>query len=194
MCGPPDTWSATSCVPVVADPAVPGDPCTIMDHPYSGHDDCDLGSMCFNADPETLTGVCIPLCTGSDASPVCDDRGSACLVANQGALPICVPTCNPLEPTCDEGQGCYVGTLVAQFVCLPEGVPVGIDGETPAACPAGSTDVDSALLATCTDDDEACCAAFCDTFDPVCSDGLTCVAIDEDALVLNQVGVCVDAA
>jgi hypothetical protein len=87
-----------------------------------------------------------------------------------------------------------VGTLVAQFVCLPEGVPVGIDGETPAACPAGSTDVDSALLATCTDDDEACCAAFCDTFDPVCSDDLTCVAIDEDALVLNQVGVCVDAA
>ena len=57
----------------------------------SGIDDCDLGSMCWDVDPETNMGTCVPLCTGTWAEPTCEDPGLQCSVIEPGVLAVCVP-------------------------------------------------------------------------------------------------------
>lgn len=54
-------WSAIRCVPVLGGGA-PGEPCEVIDDPFSGFDDCAPGVLCFEVDPETNQGTCASLC------------------------------------------------------------------------------------------------------------------------------------
>ena len=101
------TWNAYRCSPIDADPGEPGDPCTVEVSPTSGIDDCELGTMCWNVDPRTNTGVCVALCTGDLAAPICEDPQTHCAISGVGVLALCLPTCHPFVQDCAENEGCY---------------------------------------------------------------------------------------
>lgn len=85
--GTPDV---TRCVPVSGTPAGPGERCTRSDSLLTGVDNCDAGSTCYDIDPVTLVGTCVPVCTGEVAAPRCPD-GLQCEMAFSDLLPICLP-------------------------------------------------------------------------------------------------------
>ena len=112
------SWTGTRCSPIAPSPAGIGEPCNVDGSGVSGLDDCDLASMCWDVDPETNTGTCVPLCVGDPSGPLCDDPGRHCVQAAGGALNICLPACNPLLQDCREGLGCYSG--YGGFLCSPD--------------------------------------------------------------------------
>jgi hypothetical protein len=85
-----DVYDHTQCVPIARDPVDIGEPCTVEDYELSGIDDCAFGAQCLEVDPETLTGVCRALCTGSEANPSCEDPELTC-VMNEHFYGWCVP-------------------------------------------------------------------------------------------------------
>lgn len=151
-------WNATRCSPIAPDPGGPGDPCTMMASPTSGIDDCDLGLMCWGVDPETLEGTCVPHCQGWQSDPICDP-GTSCIMANDGAVALCLPPCDPLVPdACSPDEACRA--VDEDPACLPI---VGI--EPPWACSSSDCTLDEVCLAA--DQLEACmehgcCTAWCD--------------------------------
>jgi hypothetical protein len=112
-------WDDLKCVPLFEDLAQPGQPCTVEGYPTSGNDDCDLGSICFFVDPDTLAGTCVPQCDGSIEAPECGpDR--ACRISHDGVLALCLPMCDPQLDDCPEGQVCTANDDPDQtFVCAP---------------------------------------------------------------------------
>lgn len=181
-----DYWF--TCVPVV-DPAVAvGEACT----PSSMGDECEAGSFCFN-------GACYAVCTGSPAAPDCADPANICLTANDGALPLCVPRCDPLAMACAPGDVC-VPTPAGEpgFGCIDDGS--GDGGQVLTPCNALNS-CDPGLLcrlseevsAACVDD--ACCTPVCDLqAPPACPEqDQTCVAFyppGEAPPGYESVGVC----
>lgn len=109
-------WNATKCVPVARDPNQPGDPCTVEGSAVSGLDDCDLGAMCFFVDPDTNTGTCTQLCTGTEEAPVCPPT-TACSLTNDDVLNLCLTACDLDMPACPMGQVCIPSGDAA--VCVP---------------------------------------------------------------------------
>lgn len=99
-------WHINHCVPVAPDPGPPGDKCYVIGGAGFGVDDCDVGSMCWNVDPVTGVGRCTPLCRGDIAGPFCEDPDTGCVRYEPGVLELCLPRCDPLAPSCPEGQGC----------------------------------------------------------------------------------------
>ena len=188
-CQPDGTWNATRCYPIDDAPAALGEPCQIADdNLYSGDDDCELGALCWDVNPETLIGTCVAVCTGGTNDPICPDANE-CVITNDGALNLCLPPCDPLLQDCEGGHGCYpvlYGTT--PFACMPPGLLVENDGQTPPLCPPGSTDVDGSLLASCDDDAEVCCADYCDPAAPACEGDLVCAAFEHEPAV----GLCLE--
>ena len=157
------SWNSLQCVPIQNDPGQPGDPCTVEGSGVSGHDTCDVASMCWNVDPETNEGVCAAFCQGSESNPVCDDPTTSCVIANDGVLILCLPNCDPLLQNCPDGQACYPGDT--QFVCVPDasGPDLGAYGdpcEFTNACDPGLLCVGAAAVPECTSAE--CCSEFCD--------------------------------
>jgi hypothetical protein len=116
-----DTWNSVRCSDLDPTPMPVGASCVAQDSPVSGFDDCDLGAFCWDVDPVTLEGTCVPLCTGSEANPMCAD-GSSCYYAFDGVLNLCLPSCDPLAPNCSEDEVCAsegYGVFFSLFVCLP---------------------------------------------------------------------------
>lgn len=114
-------WSATRCSPIADDPGGPGEPCTVEGSFTSGIDDCAAGTMCWNVDPMTNTGTCAAMCTVNACSPEpsCDEPGTACAIAYDGNINLCLPMCDPLAPACSPGHGCR--ETEGGFFCLPGG-------------------------------------------------------------------------
>jgi hypothetical protein len=83
-------WNSTRCVPVDPTPAEVGDECMVEGSAVSGIDNCELGSMCFDVDPDTNTGVCVALCTGTAASPICEHPSAMCSVVVTDILAVCL--------------------------------------------------------------------------------------------------------
>ncbi|MEZ4380447.1 MAG: hypothetical protein R3A79_03820 [Nannocystaceae bacterium] len=185
-------WDAVKCVPIVGE-ALPGEPCQALGDPYSGDDTCALGAMCFGVDPETLQGVCVGLCGGSPDAPICG-ADELCLIANDGALNLCLQTCSPLDKACPEGQMCaFVGE---GFACTPSaGDGVGVaESCTTDSCADGLSCVPGPYVPGC--DDTSCCTAFCDLEDPgTCADQpkTECVSFydGEPPPELANLGLCV---
>lgn len=169
-------WNATRCLPVPDDPALIGDSCLVEDHPVSGWDNCEAGSMCFGADPKSLQGTCAAFCSGSPDIPTCADPGTMCVIGNDDAVAVCLPTCDPAAQNCANGDVC-VGNYPEQggFFCIPPGTPYVNDaGVQPGACVAGQVGVSSDLVGACVGD-EPCCTGFCDPSQPdPCGAGLEC--------------------
>jgi hypothetical protein len=163
-------WNATKCVELVKNPGVPGDPCTVDGSGISGLDDCDATSMCWDVDVETGMGVCAPFCAGSEAAPVCEDPQSSCVIANGGAIILCLALCDPLLQDCGEGDGCYPVGSNGGFACVfdADGTGAGAYGDPCAVdnvCNAGLYCAQSA--AAVPDCGAArCCTSYCDLDEP----------------------------
>ena len=188
---PGSAWNALKCVPIQGDDA-PGEPCTALESPLSGHDSCEEGAMCWNVDEETLVGTCIPLCGGTPDEPECGE-GTTCSVTNDGVLNLCMTECDPLEPDCAENESCTWMSFGA-FVCVPklEELPVGESCDF-QECMTGSVCIDAGYLPTC--EGFACCTPLCDTdaADPCAAlPGSTCTPWFEEMPPegLESLGVC----
>lgn len=110
-------WNSTACTPLDPNPGQQGDPCTVQYAVTSGIDDCDIGQMCAFVDPDSLQGVCTPMCTGSEDSPICELDTEICAFAYDGVISVCLQSCDPLL------DDCAPGTCVPArdaFACFPE--------------------------------------------------------------------------
>jgi len=193
------SWNGSRCSPVDAAPGQPGDPCTVQGSGVSGVDSCDLGGMCWNVDEENM-GTCVSLCTGSADAALCDNPADVCIVANDGALPLCLPQCDPLLG-CPDGEGCYPGA--DGFVCVPDAS--GADGgaygdacEYANACDPGLFCGASTIVPGC--EGTGCCTDYCDLSDPEPSAGCGGVGGGQECISafgegqaqpgLEDVGIC----
>jgi hypothetical protein len=192
------TLNATRCSPV--GPNEVGEPCAVEGSSVSGVDDCELGAVCFDVDPETLEGTCVAQCTGSEASPQCGGDLSCFVVG--GFVNLCLSTCSPLVPTCEMDDVCAPWNDA--FYCLPDGS--GDGGQYGDECLGGINTCDPGLFCAFADDvpqcaGEMCCTEFCDVTveDPnaQCSgaaDGQQCVSWWNEGELppgYENVGACV---
>lgn len=176
-------WDATRCTPLTDNPGQPGDACTAEGGGGSGVDDCDVGVMCWDVDPETGQGVCLALCEGSPDAPLCSDPDTSCSITNDGVLPLCLPACDPLLQDCPGGQGCY-WLFDESFVCAPDvsgdlgGEGEACDGFTLNLCDPGLQCMPAEAVPGCTSA-TSCCSVFCDLedVDPGCLEGQECTAL-----------------
>ncbi len=112
------SWNDTRCSPIAEDPGEPGEPCQAEGGAFSGIDDCRLGAMCWEVDPETNTGTCVALCIGDVSDLTCEDQNSFCRTSEIDLLPVCLPLCDPQDQDCPEGKGCYPTSEA--WVCLDD--------------------------------------------------------------------------
>lgn len=173
-----NSWNDTRCVPVDPDPDAVGESCTAEESGVSGIDSCELGALCWDVDPKTLEGECIAFCGGSVNDPTCEGGCEYCSIAGEGVLSLCLPTCDPLNPQCGDGEGCVA--VNNRFTCVPLAEETAGVGETCVTindCDAGLSCVAGDNVTGCTPG-EGCCTAFCDLDDvEACADqaGNTCL-------------------
>jgi hypothetical protein len=131
----------------------------------SGLDDCALGLICWDVDPQTLQGACVSMCEGSEGSPTCTDPAAVCNLLNDGVLNLCLATCDPLVQNCPgASEACY--PVATGFTCAPDAS--GTEGGYGEPCELG-------VLNTCDPgrfcapaenmpscDTTGCCSTFCD--------------------------------
>jgi hypothetical protein len=184
-----EAWNALRCVPVDGSSDQPGESCIVEGSGVSGIDSCAIGAMCFFVDPTTNAGTCVAQCGGTPFDPVCDSVDDACLIANDGVLALCLPTCDPLLQSCGAGQVCVPAD--DDFVCMtsyvdPAGEEEACDGIN--ACDVGLLCIEGAAVGgNCAG--ATCCTPYCDhtELDP-CGGGRVCVPVFEAA---SPVGACV---
>jgi len=152
-----DAWNASRCTFVSDTPAQVGEPCVAEGSPVSGADTCDAGLMCWDVDAKSLQGTCAQFC-GEDG-PSCEAEGEVCSIGNDGAVPLCLPSCDPLASECGEGIGCYPSG--EDFVCVREGTPMYTDLQHPD-CAAGTFNIPADQVQGCSEGEGPCCTAFCD--------------------------------
>jgi hypothetical protein len=171
-------WNATTCSPVAPNPNQVGDPCTVEGSGVSGVDDCDIGLMCWGVDVQTNMGECIELCSCNAVTPVCETPNTTCSISNQGVLPLCLPVCNPLDPSVCAGNE----TCVPQgnyFFCAPDASgDMGAAGdpcEYLNACDPGLFCANAAGVPGC-QGASGCCSSLCPLGDAsACLPGQDCV-------------------
>lgn len=182
------SWNATRCAPLTNAPGQSGDPCEVEGNAGTGLDNCDIGTMCWAVDNETNEGVCVSLCEGSPDAPLCDDPDETCSITNDGVLPLCLPSCDPLLQDCaGDGLGCYWLPGDGGFVCVQDvsgelGAPGDSCGTfTLNLCDPGTQCLPADAVPGCTGS-ASCCSTFCDLEDPDpgCIDTQECTALFED--------------
>ncbi|MBV1862335.1 MAG: hypothetical protein KUG77_28200 [Nannocystaceae bacterium] len=181
-----NTVDATRCVEVIGD-AQWGESCERM----TDNDTCAAGFFCMtDVSGNTGEGRCLEYC---EINQPCE-FGGECFAFNDGALPVCEVTCDPLAPACPDNQGCYAA--FNSFVCAIPGAPdgQGADGDpcnTIQSCNPGL--VCRTGTAGCAAE-AACCSPFCDMSegDTGCPEaGESCIqALDEPPPGLEDVGYC----
>ncbi len=195
-------WNATKCTPVSPNPNQVGDPCTTEGGGTSGADDCDVAAMCWNVDGETGIGTCVDFCTGSPASPECEDPGDVCLITNEGSLILCLPICDPILQNCGTNEGCYLVDGIT-ITCGPDSSGAGgIYGdpcEFDNSCDPGLYCAPADTVPDCVGA-AGCCSQWCDltTSDPssVCgglAGGQECVSYYDPGTAppgFDHVGLC----
>ncbi len=162
------TWNAVRCSSLPAEPKQLGEPCVAAEGPVAGIDDCDVGLMCWGVPSGETQGVCASLCEGSVFAGLCPAE-TVCSVYNGGALPICLPTCNPLEDGCAQGQLCVPqGGTGSRFVCATDASPTtGAYGDACLAfnkCDPGLFCAPASAVPGCTGA-SGCCSRICDLDD-----------------------------
>jgi hypothetical protein len=176
------SWNANKCVDIMGS-ALAGENCMATDGSgVSGNDTCYAGSICWDIDPDTLTGYCVDFCEGSPQDPQCPDC-TACQIYNEGVLPLCLSMCDPLKggSDCpDPKDHCELTADGADFVCVVgSGDGPGTHGaecEDPNACNPGLFCADAEDYPGC--NGTGCCSEFCDVDQPnLCNGaGQVCVA------------------
>ncbi len=106
--------NATTCRPLDPDAAAIGNPCTYEGSLLSGIDSCGRDARCLGEeDGAANEGICVPLCTGSEEEPVCDDPQLECIYTEMEVLPVCITPCE-----C-EGEASCEAQLDGQGECVP---------------------------------------------------------------------------
>jgi hypothetical protein len=193
------SWNAVRCSPIAENARDVGDPCTVEGSGVSGIDDCVARAMCWDVDPETNEGTCVGFCSGSQANPTCSMPCDSCVIANEGVLILCLPTCDPLVQDCGEGQGCWPTTQGA-FHCVYFAQSEGVHGYPCTNsfwdCDPGLACIEPERVPGCTGAN-GCCASFCDTADHgACAnyEGTTCVPWfgpgESPPCITETLGVC----
>jgi len=166
-----DVWNATRCVPVAGDPAGAGEPCHVEGWPTSGLDDCEPRAMCLYVDPDTLEGLCMPLCQVDDGNVSCEDPERVCPI-HEGQLLVCILRCDPLAQDCPRAQGCY--PLDDEWQCVADAS--GDTGAYGDACSASVRTCDPELVCVSAsamppglpcERAAGCCTELCDLADPL---------------------------
>jgi len=191
---PGDPWGVNVCVPVSGDSQV-GDPCDIEDGKYTGLDNCAPGLICLLTDDEGLGGACVEFC---DANSECPQTGADCVVYNDGSLPICLSSCDPLIQDCPEGQACY-NSAGENFVCFKESAMPGEGGPGSTCtyinqCQKGSFCGAPDAVVGC-GAESGCCTPYCPISGGAepCQEGEACVPFFVEGMAppgLDDVGVC----
>lgn len=185
-----DTWNGTVCRPVDSDPGQAGEMCSAEVLPTSGVDSCDVGLMCWNVSGDALEGECVEFCGGTEMDPTCEDALDTCSIFSDFLLPLCLPACDPLAPTCEKGLGCYPGAQ-GDFVCVPEGARVSVGEVFHPECPVGTFAATDQQLEGCSVE-EPCCSAYCDlNEDAPCDPYFACVPLAVPYAMAPDVGACV---
>jgi hypothetical protein len=171
---PGSLWEDTKCIDIVPDPGQFNEPCTVAGHWTSGEDTCDKGLMCLVS--VGLSGICLPLCQGSEEAPICQLASQYCqLTADTSFAPyLCHIQCDPLIQDCPTQQVClpdyYWGD---RFTCYPasdtaRGSLEPCVGGT-GSCQAGLVCIEPALIsAQCDPRADGCCTPFCQVSNPEC--------------------------
>jgi hypothetical protein len=173
-----DIWDANKCVPAPDDGGVAGDPCAIEgEDMFTGIDNCAEGYLCLNVDETLANGACVEFCASDMTCPNTSGGDGVCIVANDGALPICLPTCDPLLQDCPGEAACY-GSSEPPFICFgPDTKGGGQDGAACNylnACLEGLSCLPAETQEDCTTMEYGCCSPFC----PL--DGIaTCTGLEE---------------
>ena len=156
------SWNGSRCAPLDPNPQQPGEPCMVEGSGFSGIDNCELGSMCFDVDPETNSGECVAFCQGNEANPFCADACSQCAIGGDSVLILCIPECDPVAQDCDPGEGCY--PINDSFGCVVDaGGDSGTIGEACEfvnVCDPGSLCAPTENVPGCADA-TGCCTPFC---------------------------------
>jgi len=197
-------WNATRCSPIDDNPGQPGDECTVEGSGTSGIDSCDLGSMCWDVDPKTNIGTCVAMCTGDEANPICDDPDTSCAIANDGAIVLCLPACDPILQDCAEGQACY--PIQDAWSCAPDASgETGVYGDACEfinVCDPGYICLDASTVPAgqMCEGAAGCCTGVCDLTDPMgdaqcegSAEGQTCQPWYEEGAAppgYEDVGAC----
>ena len=189
------TGFVAQCAPLDADPLAPGDVCPLSSPlvPTMASDPCDGTSVCMSTGGDPMTGECVPMCPAGDAD--CRFADQVCVVAYDGALRVCAPTCDPLASECPAGTACYPSPPVLdRFTCAPV-LPWAGGYGTPCddvqlACLPGH----GCFPGTAACGAESCCTPWCSvrTGAPCPGAGELCSVLDAGAPPdLVDVGVCV---
>lgn len=181
-------FSDMICTPIAEDAAGVGAPCIVEGHAWSGHENCELGSLCWFFEA-SLEGTCVAHCTGSRVNPMCP-VGHSCDVGFEGTVILCLPDCDPLAPACADGQTCMHGEPAGgpdfgHFVCQATAPVFTMAGYGEGcdhfghACEPGLACVWPEHVPGC---EGTCCTTLGDrTSPPVCPDPLqTCIAAYPD--------------
>jgi len=155
-----------------------GEPCTADGGPWSGTDDCALGSYCWGVDAKTGAGVCVAQCTGSEADPVCagDDT---CWELHGTSVTACAASCDPLAPSCGPGTTCTLSTD-SDYGPLCLGVDLGMPTTAEAVCDQrigcgeGFACLPAEFFTACAGG--GCCAPLCDLAQQTCVEPTVCSA------------------
>jgi len=198
------SWNATKCVPVTGE-GTPGDVCTTEGGGVSGLDNCEKGGFCWDVD-ERNQGICVELCTGTEASPTCsNEQDFNCAVVNDGVLNLCLPGCDPLIQDCAGDDLCIpVGDT---FVCVLDasGAETGKalePCEFANACDKGLLCLQPSASGKCDANAGGCCMPFCDLADQAAADAgckavaddTSCISLYEEGMAppdFETVGICV---
>lgn len=160
-----DGWNAVVCRAVAPRPQTVGESCEVASSRFSGSDDCDADSLCFDVDADTLRGTCVARCGGSEAAPECPSE-AVCAIEAYGTFNYCLPACDPLMGGC---EGC-VAVASGDFVCvLPGEVAVGEACSAFNACVAGASCLPSGL-------GEPVCVTTCEPEGAPCEGDAVCTA------------------
>lgn len=115
------------------------------------------------------------------------------MIANGGALSLCLPSCEPLGEPCDEDLTCRPTQTPGLFVCMPVDAQ-GIVDDGCGDCGWGELCATAETQLSC-DDRPACCTVYCDLEDPAADDmcdalvaGHECIPYFETAP--DHVGIC----
>jgi hypothetical protein len=179
-------------------------PCHVERSPLSGIDDCELGALCYDVDPETLEGTCVPMCVGNERELYCEDPNRYCYLSGDGAILPCLELCDPIEQDCPAGQACY--PVQDAWVCAPDASGMlGAYGDPcefinvcdPGLICLGASSVPPGLPC---EGAAGCCTEVCDITDPAgdqqcagAAEGQQCLPWYEEVdapVVLEDVGAC----
>lgn len=203
-----NAFAELGCMPVVAEPDGPGEPCEILGRGLGhGLDTCDRGSICWQNSYAGDATECIHLCSGSEAQPVCPADGSTCFKLAAVNIGICLSECWPAEPEpeCGPMMTC-VDDLDAGFACAPDASGEGGAFLTPCTapqeCDPGLACRPAAAILGC--QDPLCCTPYCVLDSPYTPDAdnasLKCpgstrcrnLYTDDAPPLLAWLGVCED--